>query len=91
MIDGKSNDTYIGLERDNAATYLKNEYIPKGASTSTLLFAGSFFDFIEAKKYYKQHSRPKHNILVLVFNVDGKEKEIKLDFTIYPKKVSSTK
>ncbi|WP_312190184.1 hypothetical protein [Sphingobacterium sp.] len=43
LIDGTANDTYIGYERDNAATYQKNDLIPKSSKITSILFPGSFF------------------------------------------------
>lgn len=86
VVDSKAADTYIDLDRDNAATYQKNDLIPKKTKISTILNVGSFFDSIVAKKYYKEHKGPKHNKLVLAFDIEGKEKEYELDVAIYPKK-----
>ncbi|GEM_PF-3516509 len=91
VVDGKAADTYIGIERDNAATYQKNDLIPKKTKISSVLNVGSFFDSIVAKKYYKEHNSPKHNRLVLAFEIDGKEKEFEFDVAIYPKKVKKAK
>lgn len=87
VVDGKAADTYIGMDRNNVATYQKNDLIPRKTKISTILNVGSFFDSIEARKYYKEHNSPKHNRLVLVFEIDGKEKEFEFDVAIYPKKV----
>ncbi|UXD67746.1 hypothetical protein MUK51_10955 [Sphingobacterium faecium] len=84
VVDGRSNDTYIGYERDNVNTYLSNDLIPKGTKTDVTLHLESF-DLKKVKKYYLEHNKPKHNTLVLIFDIDGKEKEVEFDIAIYPK------